>query len=72
MLSEFMLTTEQTEGRYSIVREIFKRGMSSYPGHSHHFHSEVFFIISGVMEWTVSGETQKTGPGDPVYITAQS
>lgn len=72
MLSEFMLTAEQTEGRYSIVREIFKPGMSSYPGHSHHFHSEVFFIVSGVMEWTVNGETKKIGPGDLVYIPPNS
>ncbi len=31
MLSEFMLTAEQTEGRYSIVKEVFEPRMSNYP-----------------------------------------
>ncbi len=72
MVSTFMLTTEQTEGRYSIIREIFEPGQSSYPGHIHKSHSEVFFIISGVMEWTVDGDTQQIGPGDLVYIPPNS
>jgi quercetin dioxygenase-like cupin family protein len=72
MVSEFMLTTEQTEGRYSIIKEIFEPGMSSYPGHTHLSHSEVFFAISGVMEWTVNGDTQQIGPGDLVYIPPNS
>ena len=59
MTSEFVLTTEQTEGRYSIVKEIFEPGMSSYPGHTHKSHSELFFIVSGVMEWTVAGRTSR-------------
>jgi quercetin dioxygenase-like cupin family protein len=72
MVSEFMLTTEQTEGRYSIIKEIFESGQSSYPGHIHQSHSEVFFIISGVMEWTVNADTQQIGPGDLVYIPPNS
>lgn len=72
MLSEFLLTAEQTEGRYSIVSEVFKRGMSSYPGHTHHWHSEVFYIIEGTMEWTVNGETQEIGPGDLIYVPPNS
>lgn len=73
MVSEFMLTTEQTEGRYSIIKETFGPEFSSYPGHTHLAHSEVFFVISGgVMEWTVNGDTQQIGPGDLVYIPPNS
>ena len=72
MLSKFMLTAEQTEGRYSMISEVFGPGFSSYPGHTHKFHSEVFFVISGVMEWTVDGDTQQIGPGDLVYIPPNS
>ena len=72
MVSEFMLTTEQTEGRYSIIKETFGSEFSSYPGHIHKSHSEVFFIISGIMEWTVNGDTQQIGPGDLVYIPPNS
>jgi quercetin dioxygenase-like cupin family protein len=72
MLSKFMLSAEQTDGRYSIIKEIFKPGMSSYPGHTHKLHSEVFFIISGVMESTVNGDTQQIGTGDLLYIPPNS
>ena len=72
MASEFMLTAEQTEGRYSIIKEIFSPGFSSYPGHTHLSHSEVFFVISGVMEWTVNNETQQISSGDLVYIPPKS
>ena len=72
MLSRFLLTAEQTEGRYSMISEVFGPEFSSYPGHTHKFHSEVFFVISGVMEWTVDGDTQQIGPGDLVYIPPNS
>ena len=66
--TKFLLTAEQSEGRFTIVDEIFSPGLDSSPGHRHTFHSEVFFVISGSMEWTVGGETQILGPGDLVYI----
>lgn len=66
--TEFLLTAEESEGRFSIVDETFFPGMNSAPGHSHHFHSEVFFVIEGSMEWTVGDETDTLGPGDLVYV----
>ncbi len=66
--TEFLLTAEESKGRFSIVDETFFPGMNSAPGHTHHFHSEVFFIISGSMEWTVGDETDTLGAGDLVYI----
>ena len=66
--SIFILTGEDTEGRYSLVHETFNPGMDSYPGHSHHRHSEVFYIISGQMQFTVSGETRVLGGGELIYI----
>lgn len=68
MKSQFMLSAEQTEGRYSIVSEEFGTGFSSFPGHTHLYHSEVFYVVSGTMEWTVDEDTQEVGPGDLVYI----
>ena len=56
MLSEFMLTAEQSDGRFSIVKETFKPGFDSYRfAHEHEWHSEVFFVLSGQMQWTVNG-----------------
>ena len=73
MLSEFMLTAEQSDGRFSIVRETFKPGFDSYRfAHKHEWHSELFFVLSGQMQWTVNGETRVIGPGDMIYIPPQS
>ena len=66
--TEFLLTAEESRGRFSIVDETFYPGMNSAPGHTHHFHSEVFYVISGSMEWTVGDETDTVGAGDLVYI----
>ncbi len=66
--TEFLLTAEESRGRFSIVDETFFPGMNSAPGHTHEFHSEVFYIISGSMEWTVDDEVDTLGPGDLVYI----
>ncbi len=66
-VSRVMLTADQTNGRYSIVDEIFKPGMKA-PSHKHAYHSETFMVIAGKMKWTVGGETDIIGPGDLVYI----
>lgn len=66
--TEFLLTAEESRGRFSIVDETFFPGMNSAPGHTHHFHSEVFYLISGSMEWTVGEEVDTLEAGDLVYI----
>ena len=67
-VTRIMLTADQTDGRYSIVDEIFKPGMRSFFPHKHAKHSETFIILRGKMEWVVGGEKQTVGPGDMVYI----
>ena len=66
--TEFLLTAEESRGRFSIIDETFFPGMNSAPGHTHHFHSEVFYVMAGSMEWTVGDETDTVGAGDLVYI----
>lgn len=65
---EFVLKREDTEGRYSLIDMVLSPTFDSSPGHSHREHSEMFYMISGQMEWTVEGESQILGPGDLVYI----
>ena len=65
---DFTLTRDDTQGRYSLVDMVLSPTFDSAPGHSHHEHSEVFYMISGEMEWTVEGESHVLGPGDVVYI----
>ena len=72
MVSKFMLTADQSDGRFSIVDEVFApSGLESIPpnaGHVHNFHSEVFYVVSGIMEWRVDGDIQQVHPGGLVYI----
>lgn len=70
-VSEVKLSAVQTDGRYSFLDEIWKPGMA-VPPHFHAEHTEVFYIVSGQVEWTVGGETQVLGPGDLVYIPADT
>ncbi len=42
--------------------------MDSYPGHTHKWHAEIFYVLSGRMQWTVAGETQTLVAGDLIYI----
>ena len=66
-VSRVMLTANQTNGRYSVIDEIFGPGMKSR-SHKHAYHSETFIVVAGKMKWTVGGETAVIGPGDLVYI----
>lgn len=66
-VSKVMLTADQTNGRYSIIDEVFDPGFKS-PSHKHAYHSETFIVLAGRMKWTVGGETETIGPGDLVYI----
>ena len=66
-VSRVMLTADQTNGRYSVIDEIFGPGMKTR-SHKHAYHSETFIVVAGEMKWTVGGETAIIGPGDLVYI----
>ncbi len=64
---EVVVTKEQSEGRYTILRS---RWLSTFqvPPHYHKVHSETFFVLDGEVEWTVGGETHVMRSGDAVYI----
>ena len=65
--SEVKLTSDDTDGRYSILDEIWQPGMA-VPPHYHAAHAEVFYVIDGEAEWTIGGETHVVGAGGLVYI----
>ncbi len=64
---EFVITKEQSGGRYSIL---YSRWLSTFevPPHYHKDHSETFFVVDGQVEWTVGGETHVMNHGDAVFI----
>ena len=59
-VSRIMLTADQTNGRYSIIDEMFKPGMKT-PPHKHAYHSETFMVIAGKMKWIVAARPTPSG-----------
>ena len=64
---ELIVTKAQSEGRYTFMRS---RWLSTFqvPMHTHHDHSETFYVLDGQVEWTVGGEAHVMNPGDAVYV----
>src|SRR5262249_19046093 len=62
-----LLTTEATGGATSVIVAWHKPGEGP-PDHVHFKQEEILFIIEGLYEVTVGGETAKAGPGGIVFI----
>lgn len=71
ILTQVALTAEQTEGRLTFQDELWHPGLDVIP-HFHKKHFEIFYVISGQVEWTVAGETHLMSAGDLVYIPANT
>lgn len=71
VVSHLVLSNEDTEGRMTFQDEVWKTGMT-VGSHFHKKHFEVFYVITGQVEWTVGGETHLMGAGDAVYIPANT
>lgn len=69
--SEVDLSSEDTEGKYTLLDEVWLPGFY-VPPHFHKTHNETFHILEGQVEWTVGGETHVMGKGDTVYIPANT
>ncbi|MBS0613282.1 MAG: cupin domain-containing protein, partial [Proteobacteria bacterium] len=61
------LSAAQSEGRVSVQDEYWPPGYK-VQRHFHKKHAEIFYIVSGKVEWTVGGEAHVMGAGDMVYI----
>jgi len=67
VVSDVAVSSYQSDGRFTMLDEIWKPGFAVIP-HCHYTHSEIFYIISGEVEWTVNGETHVMKAGDSLYI----
>lgn len=70
MSSELKLSAAQSEGRWTVLDEIWHPGFA-VSSHYHNEHSELFHVLAGKVEWIVNGEKREMGPGDTVYIPAE-
>jgi len=64
---EVKLSSEDTEGRYTVQDEHWHPGFT-VPPHFHKEHAETFYLMDGQYQWTVGGETHLMNAGDLVYI----
>jgi quercetin dioxygenase-like cupin family protein len=62
-----LLTTEATGCATSVIMGWHKPGEGP-PDHVHFTQEEIFFVVEGVYEPTVDGETSTVGPGSIVFI----
>ena len=62
-----LLSTEATGGAISVLMGWHKPGEGP-PDHVHYSQDEMFFIIEGIYQMTVGGETSAVGPGTIVFI----
>jgi len=68
---EVVVSSVDSEGRFSLSEELWDPKFR-VPAHYHKGHAETFYVVSGQVEWTVGGQTQKLGPGDLVHIPANT
>jgi len=64
---KLLLSTEATGGAISVIMAWHKPGEGP-PDHVHFSQEEMFFIVEGIYELTVGGETSTAGPGTVVFI----
>ncbi len=66
-LFTWLVTAEQTGGKFSILETTIRKGMEP-PPHTHSRESETYYITDGVMRFTVGSESFAASAGDCVYL----
>lgn len=65
--AKILMTADASGGRFTLLDEIWKPGFYA-PPHFHKRHAEMFYVVSGEVEWTIAGETRTMRAGDLVLI----
>ena len=63
----FMATGADTEGRVSIYNSLHPKGNGA-PLHYHKIDDEIFYVISGQVEFVAAGETLVGNAGDMIIV----
>lgn len=63
----FMATGADTEGRVSIYDSLLPKGNGA-PLHYHEIDDEIFYVISGQVEFVAAGETLVGNAGDMIIV----
>lgn len=63
----FLATAAETDGRVAIFDSVLKKGNGA-PWHYHEIDDEIFYVLSGRMEFGVGEQTFVASPGDLVVV----
>ncbi len=66
-LMSLVLTSEQTGGKYALLRATERRGMEP-PPHTHTKEDEAFLVLEGEVIYTVGGQTFNAKAGDVMFL----
>jgi len=66
-LMTFLVTGEDTQGRFALIEAVARRG-NNPPPHIHHREEETFYVLEGEMTFSVGGQTIKATPGTMVCL----
>ncbi|WP_185731370.1 cupin domain-containing protein [Larkinella rosea] len=66
-LMNFRVTTEQTNGTFSLIEAELRRGFEP-PKHIHEREDELFYIQEGNMRFTLGEQTIDAKPGDTIFL----
>jgi quercetin dioxygenase-like cupin family protein len=66
-LMTFLATSEDTQGKFSLIEAVARRG-NDPPPHIHHREEETFYVLEGEMTFSVGGQTIKATPGTMICL----
>ena len=66
-LMTFLATGEDTHGQFALIEAVGRRG-NVPPPHIHHREDEIFYILEGEIDFSVSDRTIKGTPGTMIFL----
>lgn len=66
-LMTFLATGEDTHGQFASIEAVGRRGNDA-PPHIHHREDEIFYVLEGEVDFSVSDRTIKGKPGTMVFL----
>jgi quercetin dioxygenase-like cupin family protein len=66
-LFTWLVNSEQTGGKFSILETYIRKGMEP-PPHTHTIETETYYITEGEMKFIIGDEIYNAKPGDCIYL----
>ena len=67
-LFNFLVTEEDTQGKYALIETVQRQGHEPFP-QTHPISDVVFYVMAGEMAFTVDGQTIAAPAGSNVFIS---